>query len=480
MQRVAFLLLLIAFCLQVTALDDIFTQQDIGNFIDKSQVEEVYVYERLHSNLITIRNKLDIWQVNQSLTNSTNTTNYGGCNPILFQLGDFSRDGPNVIYSICPDTWLSTAVSITFLTAYVILLIVTGIGLYIKRHSPHIKARNITYMLLTMIANLGFIAVHCLRFMIGRRIFPCSIYVLSFFIVPPGILLPSVFRLWRLYLMHRLNLQKTSEVSSQKENSAGNETKATMPTVQSTSSVPAKVLSPSTPNLEKDCKNPETTDSTQDSYSDDNNSYWNDNELELKKNAKIQMILNILLSHKFVIATYVISFVFHILLFIFFGSIEEGINSQDPSKQRVFMGEGGFFVSTRGCLISSTITIIVAIEALFYVVIEIILLILCAIIPRDTWFIKRESIASTILIFFAIILFAICGFIPQISKLTDFLIPYGFIVMGYSFVEVIMCVLCPILYSNGMRREHLAESELKQFLRNKKTFNILLDFARRR
>ncbi|EFC45286.1 predicted protein [Naegleria gruberi] len=400
----------------------------------------------------------------------------------LNELRDFSRDGPNLLYSICPDTWLTSAVSIVFLLVYIIVLIVSGIGLYLRRNSPHIKARNITYLFMTILSNSGFIILTCLRFIIGRRIYPCSIYILSFFIVPPGILLPSVFRLWRLFFMHKLNLQKTKMDSNRKETNHEN-LKSSMKVVPNNSNMnsPKSQLS----NVESIFNN--NQDSNDATSSDgDNYSYWIENELEMKKNVKIQKIFNILLSQKFVIATYLTSFIIHILLFIFFGAVEEGIYNQDPIKsnnQRIFMGDGGFFVSSRGCVITNAITIIVAIESLFYIVVEIVFLVLCFIIPRDTWFIKRETLLLTLLQFFSIILFAICGFLVQVTKLTDFFVPFGFTLMVYSFTEVVICVLLPILYSivllNRTKKERVEESELEHFLKSKKTFNILLDFARR-
>ncbi|EFC45189.1 predicted protein [Naegleria gruberi] len=160
-------------------------------------------------------------------------------------------------------------------------------------------------------------------------------------------------------------------------------------------------------------------------------------------------------------------------------SIEEGIYSRDSSKPRVFLGDGGFFVSTRGCVINNSIVIILAVEAIFYIVVEIVFLVLSFITPRDTWFIKRETLVLITLQFLAIILFAICGFLDAIANFTDYFVPFGFVLMTYSFVEVIVCVLFPILvYSNG-KIKNGKDSELEQFLMNKRTFTILLDFARR-
>ncbi|EFC35860.1 predicted protein, partial [Naegleria gruberi] len=355
----------------------------------------IYYYEKTMFNLISIKNKYDIYNDTMlfNSTNSTNSTNYGTCNPILFQLGDFSRDGPNLLYSICPDTWLTSAVSIVFLLVY------------ITKMDSNRKETN-----------------------------------------------------------HE-NLKSSMKVVP--NNSNMNSPKSQLSNVES-------IIN----------NNQDSSDAT--SSDGDNYSYWIENELEMKKNVKIQKIFNILLSQKFVIATYLTSFIIHILLFIFFGAVEEGIYNQDPIKsnnQRIFMGDGGFFVSSRGCVITNAITIIVAIESLFYIVVEIVFLVLCFIIPRDTWFIKRETLLLTLLQFFSIILFAICGFLVQVTKLTDFFVPFGFTLMVYSFTEVVICVLLPILYSivllNRTKKERVEESELEHFLKSKKTFNILLDFARR-
>ena len=173
--------------------------------------------------------------------------------------------------------------------------------------------------------------------------------------------------------------------------------------------------------------------------------------------------------------------------------------------------DGGLFIYDRGCVMTNNIVILVACESLFYIIIAIVLLILCFRIEKDTWFIKRESLILVAIQFGAILLFAICGFVPVFTKITDFFIPYGFVLMSYSFCEVVLSVFMPIIYqivldskngnhfisdkrmklhqhqqqhisskiTNTGTRKNTLRSDLERFLENRKTFELLLDFAKR-
>ncbi|KAG2381804.1 hypothetical protein C9374_006188 [Naegleria lovaniensis] len=149
---------------------------------------------------------------------------------------------------------------------------------------------------------------------------------------------------------------------------------------------------------------------------------------------------------------------------------------------------GGLFMYDKGCVISMPIIILVACESISYIVVTVVLLILSFRIEKDTWFIKRETLVLVVFQFSAIILFAIFGSIPIFTKFLDYYIPYGFTLLTYSFLEVILCVLMPIIYQFVLDKKqqlvmqnekHLEETLLVQFLKNRKTFELLLDFAKR-
>ncbi|EFC37196.1 hypothetical protein NAEGRDRAFT_59832 [Naegleria gruberi] len=148
-------------------------------------------------------------QLNNSSTNST-VDPLNGCYTILLNLGDFSRYGPNatVIYGICPETWLSVSFSIAIMFFYSILFILTCFGLYWKRNSRHIQSRGLVYMFLTLFASAFIIYSTSLRYAIGRREYPCFIYSVTYFVLPPSLILPAIFRCYRLVLLHLLNLRK--------------------------------------------------------------------------------------------------------------------------------------------------------------------------------------------------------------------------------------------------------------------------------
>ncbi|KAG2381802.1 hypothetical protein C9374_006186 [Naegleria lovaniensis] len=498
---------------------------------------------------------------NHSSSSSPNSTNinqtdiYGGCNPILFQLGNFSRDGPNVVNSICPDTWLVFSFSMTFMTCYVMVLILCSLGLFYKRNGGHLKSRGIVNIIMTLIADSAFIILICLRFIIGRRVYPCGLYIISYFVLPPAILLPSILRLWRLIFMNRLNALKTCMIHHEKHVSIQKQQPSSfnmnvMNNKNSSSSVPIqndvvmelKETSPrSTTNhcnhgVNNSSSSNHLSSSNHHSSSNHNNEgtcvktlendttlksevttmWWNNVEFSSSQQQK-HKLYTLFVSNRFIICVYFVCFLFHILLYIFFGAIEEGMyqslqgggggmnSSNNNNSGRFMMGSnGGLFIYDRGCVLTNQIIILVACESLFYIIISIILLIICFRIQKDTWFIKRESLILVAIQFSAIILFAICGFVPVFTKITDFFIPYGFVLMSYSFSEVVLCILMPVIYQmkldskNGTgahttlephtsfhgtmtshSRKNAIRTDLERFLDNRKTFELLLDFAKR-
>ena len=63
------------------------------------------------------------------LLNSTNSSAFA-CDPILFNLGGWSREGNNgtIDYGLCPDTYISFALVLTFVIVYIISVIFSAIG----------------------------------------------------------------------------------------------------------------------------------------------------------------------------------------------------------------------------------------------------------------------------------------------------------------------------------------------------------------
>jgi len=107
-------------------------------------------------------------------------------------------------YGICRDAISVPIISGAILFFYMIMFVVCVVGLIWKRKSGHIAARSVT-----VITSFLFVVLTCLRFIISRKLFPCFLYSINFFILPPCFCLPSIMRCLRMFLMHKVNSEKT-------------------------------------------------------------------------------------------------------------------------------------------------------------------------------------------------------------------------------------------------------------------------------
>lgn len=82
-------------------------------------------------------------------------------------------------------------------------------GLVIARrnHQP-VKARSPLLMILTLLTTSFLVLSNALRFGIGRSIFPCILYTMSFSLMQPGLFMPTVLRAWRLFFVYRVSTMK--------------------------------------------------------------------------------------------------------------------------------------------------------------------------------------------------------------------------------------------------------------------------------
>ncbi|KAF0982749.1 hypothetical protein FDP41_010728 [Naegleria fowleri] len=436
--------------------------------------------------------------------NISNASQLQGCNPILFQLGNFSRDGAVLTASGCPETWLSFSFSLFFLLCYLMLLVLCCLGLIWKRKSRHVQSRGMVYMVLTLVASSFIVILSCLRYIIGRKNYPCFIYAISYFVLPPALILPSIFRCFRLYLMHVLNLNKTNLVFVKDYDRSMNfDAGAVNANLQLCTHSSVEFQSDPRKNLKHEFVTPQQQQQTNqekkvdfevsdvtsvgtidDDMRNDVLTIVTPSDQDLKK----VKILSFFVSDKFVIGSYVVLFVFHAIIYLVLGGIE--FTQVHSTNTGIFTTRGVFQVS--GCGISSSTLFMVGVVTFFYILVETILFVLCLIFARDTWFIWKETATLIGLKLCAIILFVVFGFVPIFSKLLDFFIPYGYVLLVYSCCEIIVSVLLPVLYSivmdarqkRGNSPEHASfnpseESGLEQCLKQKKTFNTILEFARK-
>ena len=178
-----------------------------------------------------------------SINSTTNSTtipchplllNLTVSNPGLFRSIDFQQIN---VHGICPDTYVSMSVSLAFLLGYVTTFIFALIGVIWKRNTGNIQARSLSLLLFALFSELVFVLPITLRVIIGRRIYPCFLLTISFFLIPPIVVFPTTFRCLRLYVMYRLNLKKTTMLKEDVTPSSSSTTLSSQSASDCTSSV---------------------------------------------------------------------------------------------------------------------------------------------------------------------------------------------------------------------------------------------------
>ncbi|EFC36720.1 predicted protein [Naegleria gruberi] len=535
------------------------------------------------------------YQLNETLSN--NSTNSTICHPILFQLGNFSREStPQELYGLCPDA-LTTPIFSSILLFLIILMSMASIlGIIAYRHSGHIKARGATTISLSVCVHLVFVSIFFLRLMIDRKTFPCAIYTLLYFLLPAAVTLPMILRCIRLYSMYKLNLiktrifdvdgvdsvnggggrKKTNEMVKKEEivssvveiveesnhvemknfenrqhsvhfekvlseSTINQETPSSLNTTSITHNSSSNVDSLNNSGIDETLKQQENNlqilsevKGTQSTFDVNENIHTNDestvtddeditntftlntsrstwnlsdiNSKEVQSQARKLNILTFISSYKFMVICYACLLILQFLLWLGLGGIEEIIFTVSPpaDNSRIFLLEGGMLLFSHGCSISTKFVIIFGVITVIYFIIEIGAFILCLFADRDTWNIKKETVILLIFQVICLLLFVITGNIDIIVILTDYFIPYGYTLMIYSYIEILIYSLIPIMrsmYENYKKKRqvkfmqqeaselskstssyHLKPvplSDVERVLMNKRTFNIVLDFGRR-
>ncbi|KAF0982727.1 hypothetical protein FDP41_011190 [Naegleria fowleri] len=361
--------------------------------------------------------------------NISNASQLQGCNPILFQLGNFSRDGAVLTASGCPETWLSFSFSLFFLLCYLMLLVLCCLGLIWKRKSRHVQSRGMVYMVLTLVASSFIVILSCLRYIIGRKNYPCFIYAISYFVLPPALILPSIFRCFRLYLMHVLNLNKTNLVFVKDYDRSMNfDAGAVNANLQLCTHSSVEFQSDPRKNLKHEFVTPQQQQQTN------------------QEKRKVHSTNTGIFTTRGV-----------------FQDVEFQVQLSHGWSGHILLHSCGDYIV---CIVSNICT-------------------------RHLVYLERNS--NTHWTQIVCHHFVCCfGFVPIFSKLLDFFIPYGYVLLVYSCCEIIVSVLLPVLYSivmdarqkRGNSPEHASfnpseESGLEQCLKQKKTFNTILEFARK-
>ena len=137
------------------------------------------------------------------VSNTTSASNETICDPSLLNNGT-----EKVEWGLCPETVVSQSISGIFLGIYVIFIALTFGAIIMTRNVPVIKFRSLGTILAAMSITCLFAVIFALRLAIGRKVFPCFIYVLIYYYAAPVVFLPTLGRMWRMIWMSRLNKQR--------------------------------------------------------------------------------------------------------------------------------------------------------------------------------------------------------------------------------------------------------------------------------
>ncbi|KAF0979649.1 hypothetical protein FDP41_001317 [Naegleria fowleri] len=460
---------------------------------------------------------------NNNNFNTTTTSNPLPCDPYLL---NWTSSLPPMMTSIntstiltmngfCPETLLSVSIASFELFIFSILTPLTLLGLVWMRKSPHLQARGI-YTLVWTIASCSFgIVFPALRWTMGRRIFPCGLYIVIIFNIPQVISLPCICKCLALYAkfkLYRLLDEKKQLVNGVDMMTSDVETLSTMTGIPSATTTidgmiqnspnsasqqlpqsigkdePSKAQ-PSTPTVTfqfpsmdsiKENTTSPTTITSNETTERTSLSSFNSRPFSSSDLWKVR-VLRFLGSSAFHIMIAVAGFSFHSTLWLLLGVIQYVF-------PEIADYEVGLWYFSSGCGVHKNTAIMVAVQFSFYLVLSALVLIISWFSDRDTYGIKLETSIVTLFFLFSISGYLILSQFEIIRTLVDYFIPYGQLMVTFTFLELIVYVTIPVLwsiYQSYHQRKNKEDIPLdnknivEKILSNKKMFDLLVDFSRR-
>ncbi|EFC46151.1 hypothetical protein NAEGRDRAFT_79252 [Naegleria gruberi] len=356
----------------------------------------------------------------------------------------------------CPDVLSVPILSGLCLGVYLMLVVSSIIGFVWNRNSDHIRARTIAGMFFTLVSSFFVFTIFSLRFIIGREIFPCILFSLVFFLMPPCFSIPTIIRCLRVYVQWRFNLLKESKF---RENEKQNDIVTVISSVYSSPNSPntlIPVMVYRAPVL-KTIRNKIAS------------------HQNLKQIEKFFIYSNyILQSHKWLISIFLAVYGFHIIFWFSLAIFEDSLH---PNSR--FLMEDESMLSFEGCYALESITYIGGITYCVYLIIQLVCLVLLLKTEKDTYFIKVESILILILQVVCVGLYITLG--QSFYRVVDHIIPAGLIMFLYLSLEIIVTVTLPVIYSIMKRYQKVEvfDSELEWALNKSETCEMLLEYSRR-
>jgi len=387
---------------------------------------------------------------------SNNNTSVVTCDPILMQ------NNATIDYGICPETLVNQVICCIFLGFYILFILFTALGLIITRNVPLVKNRSVVVLIISLFTNSALTIVYMLRMSIGRRIYPCFIYMLIQSIGPQIVLGPTFLRLWRMMWLSKLNKARVLIVKTEEESMLNNTNQTEQTNRYSSAQQPLMGESPSV------SSNIEMIDTNKSVKSEKNTS-----QQQITSLKKRIYVMQQLTSWWFYML-FTIFFLFISLLVWMFGGLLE-IYDLIPLR---FSRTGDFFTWAHGCSNGMGMIILLVVEVVVYLIAIGILLIFTLREDKDTWSLRLEFLILSISWLLWVVLYLVAGLIPQITSLTDAYFTYGYNVFFGMFLDSFITAFVPVVRAFFYRKPS-AEGNFSELLDDEKMFEVLMDFAKK-
>ncbi|EFC38356.1 predicted protein [Naegleria gruberi] len=447
----------------------------------------------------TSNHELKLIEIYSNTTSSTEIRNDSSiCHPILLEMGAESSLG------LCDDQVSSKTIAAIFLFAHTILVIVTLSGLLYKlwKLRNDISNREANFLTITrnpLLMTLGsligwsYSLVMMGRVLIGRKVYPCFLFMFVFYMAVPGLASTIIIRCLRLIILSRMNELKVkignremksvpNQVNDKLERKYSNVVVDGGVVVESELKVVSSVTSTSTqqdainssldnvsesesactisaipPSIEPQSMNITLEDSV--SVNQPGYSKW-----ESFERRWLMKMYKFLISSKFIAIWYASIAIIHIGIYIIIGAFdyfnfENGVNNFSIEERRSmsFVYDTRIF-SVGGCGISFNSVLIFVIYLAVYGIVAIVMSIYSFLVKKDIWKVKTELILITLNWLIFSILYGVFSIIEVLSILVDYFFPtVAFILLACVIDTFVSCTI-PVFFYQRSKNSKVANT----------------------
>ncbi|KAL9652802.1 hypothetical protein ABK040_010834 [Willaertia magna] len=385
--------------------------------------------------------------INNTISNDTNV-----CHISLIEKGFKSQ------YGVCDDYVSAKVVSGIFLVFHFSLVVVSLSGLlyqYFKIYKAnklkeinHLTARGLSLLILPAVWGLIFSFIVLMRIMINRKVFPCFIFMLTYFNAVPIMGLPIILRTIRLITLMKINEWKVVIANGHK-----------------------KIITDGTQKIEMTESNVQDVNKTnnqsmnQDIAVDNSLIILTENEVKALGNSNIKneiiqkysryiKVLTLFTNNNFALITFFAVISVHSFLFFICGLINDLTTSSN------FVVGSKIYTFSNGCGLGTNSQIYFGTAIAFYLIITFFTVAVTFFIKRDTLFVKFEIIPLVINWLVIGALYLIPPFFSVISKLTDYYFPWVVIILIAIVIDTIISCTIPVFiyYPLSQRRRLISDS----------------------